>query len=79
MAINLDPVGGYLAVREHFGHDIVVAGYGRAKYPDFRPRSVRAPKGAHWANVAIECETCSEVLLDFDFPGWEALDGRDDD
>lgn len=40
---------------QHVGHEIVVVTYGGD------PADVRSA----W-NVAIECETCSEVLLDLD-------------
>jgi hypothetical protein len=43
---------------KHVGHDIVCVTYGI--------------KGQEPANVAIECETCNEVLLDFDRPDREA-------
>lgn len=38
-------------LKEHLGHKIVCVAYGR--------------KGEE-SNVSIECETCNEVLLDFD-------------
>jgi hypothetical protein len=39
-------------LRRHIGHKIVCVCYGtKGRCPD---------------NVAIECETCNEVLLDFD-------------
>lgn len=41
----------YKELREHIGHKIVCVCYGEAGDPD---------------NVALECTTCSEVLLDFD-------------
>lgn len=40
-------------LKRHIGHDIVCVSYGY---------------GDSVANVAIECESCSEVLLDFDKP-----------
>lgn len=47
---------GYGDLREHIGHKIVCVGYGR--------KSVnQAP-----VNVAIECEDCNCVLVDFDKP-----------
>ena len=43
-------------LRQHIGHRIVVVGYGNPVDP---------------ANVAVECETCNEVIMDFDSPKWE--------
>ena len=42
-------------LRQHIGHDICCVGYG---YPE--PQT-----GLNMVNVAVECKTCSEVLLDF--------------
>ncbi len=42
----------YNELREHIGHDIVCVAYGE--------------NGEDPANVAIECETCNCVLLDYD-------------
>lgn len=53
MAVNK-----YEELKQHFGHNIVIACYGEKKDPE---------------NVAIECETCSEVLLDYDKP--ESIEG----
>jgi hypothetical protein len=39
------------SLRTHIGHRIVCVGYGAAASP---------------ANVAVECETCGCVLIDFD-------------
>jgi len=38
---------------QHVGHKIVCVHYGKNGKPP-------------WKNVAIECETCNEVLLDYD-------------
>jgi hypothetical protein len=57
MGIQLTDAG-YYDLRLHIGHKIVVVGYGRDEDGDF-------------ANVAIECETCGEVLVDFDQPYFE--------
>jgi hypothetical protein len=38
-------------LKRHIGHDISCNSYG---------------KGKHIENVSVECETCNEVLLDFD-------------
>lgn len=44
----------YKELRRHIGHNVVVVCYGvKQKSPD---------------NVAIECEDCSQVLIDFDNP-----------
>ena len=48
-------VTGYEDLRSHIGHKVAVVSYGRA--------------GQDPHNVAIECEDCGEVLLDFDHPG----------
>jgi hypothetical protein len=54
----LDLTNGYTELREHVGHEIVCVAYGTMPI-------------AH--NVALECETCGCVLLDFDHP--EVADG----
>ena len=46
-------VSGYDDLMRHYGHDVKVVRYGTAAMDD-------------WWNVAIECVTCSEVLVDFD-------------
>ena len=46
-------INSYNGLLAHRGHKIVVASYGPYKNPE---------------NVAIECETCNEVLLDFNKP-----------
>jgi len=43
-------VGSFNELRKHIGHNVVVVGYGKDEL----------------VNVAIECEDCGEVLLDFD-------------
>lgn len=43
----------YASLREHYGHKIVCVAYGNTKSP---------------VNVALECEDCNEVLLDYDRP-----------
>lgn len=45
-------VQNYDELREHIGHKVVVVCYGE--------------KNAEPENVAIECETCDEVLIDYD-------------
>lgn len=44
----------YRKIREHIGHQIVVVGY--------------AHEPAGFRNVAVECETCSCVIVDADRP-----------
>ena len=59
MAIDLsENGGGYKDLKEHIGHSVVVVGYG--------------PEGEEPVNVAIECEDCGEVLIEFDAPEIEA-------
>jgi len=45
-------ISNYEELREHIGHKVVVACYGR--------------EGKEPQNIAIECEDCNEVLLSFD-------------
>lgn len=55
MSIPLyDPRQCYHELRHHIGHRIVIVGYGNPEEPP--------------VNVAIECESCGEVILDFDCP-----------
>jgi hypothetical protein len=49
----------------HVGHRVVVVSYGPGH-----------EYGGDVENVAVECETCGEVLLDFDHPNDEASDGQ---
>ena len=56
-----DPRACYDELRHHQGHRIVCVGYGRPEDAD-RP-----------VNMAIECETCGEVLIDFNDPNREEL------
>jgi hypothetical protein len=53
----------YASLRAHLRHKLVCAGYG--------------PDEDDPVNVSVECETCDEVLLDYDAPGWEV--DEDDD
>jgi len=46
----------YEDLKRHVGHEIVCVTYGDG------------PNDQSPANVAVECETCNEVLLDFDKP-----------
>ena len=50
--MNID---GYYDLKKHIGHKIVAVGYGKAEDTEF-------------CNVAIECEDCNAVLVDFDEP-----------
>ena len=43
-------------LRQHIGHKIVCVGYNK----------VSVKRNLKLINVAIECETCHEVLIDFD-------------
>ena len=62
MGIRLNEAG-YYDLKPHIGHKIVVVGYGN---PEESP-----------VNVAIECETCGEVLVDFEQPCFEeAVNGE---
>jgi len=54
MGIRLDDVGGFKDLIEHVGHDIVLVTYSTFRGPV--------------VNVAIECETCNLILLDFNAP-----------
>lgn len=59
MSIDLAEHGrGYYDLRKHIGHKVVIVGYGGDEDGDF-------------ANVAIECECCSEVLVDFNQPFYD--------
>lgn len=48
-------VSNFKELKEHIGHDVEVASY---------------VVGNGIANVAIECNECGMVLLDFDNPKW---------
>jgi hypothetical protein len=52
-------VNNFKELKQHIGHKIVCVCYGNPpwKFDDKEPIC---------ENVAIECETCNEVLLDFD-------------
>ena len=53
-------VHSYEELRQHLGHKIVCVGY------DFTDRG-KGQSGAYpFVEVAIECETCNEVLMSFD-------------
>lgn len=60
MGIRLNEAG-YYDLRKHVGHPIILVGYGRDEDEDF-------------ANVAIECVDCGEVILDFEQPFFDELD-----
>ena len=55
--------GTFAEPRRHVGHQLVCVGYGRP--------------GEDLANVAVECETRAEVLLDFD--AWEATEEEEEE
>ena len=48
-------VSNYEELQEHIGHKIVCVCYGKEREPPI--------------NVAVECETCNEVILDYDKNG----------
>ncbi len=50
----------YNDLKRHIGHEIVCVGYGVGAF-DRNDRD-------NPVNVAIECETCCEVLMDYDKP-----------
>lgn len=51
--MGINLIDGYAELNEHRGHEIAIVGYGDMMWPH---------------NVAIECETCAEVLIDFNHP-----------
>lgn len=57
-------VNDYTSLREHVGHKVTCVCYGRA--------------GEDPYNVAIECEDCGVVLIDYDHPDVEGtvMDGK---
>ena len=63
MGIDLSENGrGYYDLKEHIGHKIVIVGYGAAY-----------DQPEHPVNIAIECEDCGEVLVDFNHPDCDIL------
>jgi hypothetical protein len=42
-------------IASHVGHNVIVVGYGR-------------DGESQYVNVAVECETCGRILLDWDRP-----------
>lgn len=48
-----DAVAQFNALKQHWGHELVIVSYGDLRQPD---------------NMALECETCHEVLFDVDAP-----------
>ena len=53
MGIRLDEAGGFKDLMEHEYHKVSLVSY---------------LKDGHVVNIAIECEDCGEVLIDFDAP-----------
>ena len=49
-------VSNFEELKHHIGHNIVCVGYGHPADP---------------ANVAVECEDCNEVLLDYNHPDYD--------
>jgi hypothetical protein len=61
MAIDLSENGnGFEDLMQHVGHKVVIVTYGREGNP---------------INVAIECEDCNTVLVDFNKPDIDIPDG----
>lgn len=62
-------INSYEELLKHVGHKVVVVCYGLPTKSDKRTlrKSIRRTKDEP-ANVSVECETCHEVLLDFDKP-----------
>ena len=63
-------VHSYEELLKHIGHKIVVVCYGLPTKPDQRTylrKAIRKTQDQP-ANVSVECETCHEVLLEFDRP-----------
>ena len=50
-------------LKKHIGHDISCVKYGKKTINFNKPFTI---KDQDIENVAIECETCNEVILDFD-------------
>ena len=49
----------YEDLKFHIGHEIVCVGYGAHG-------DSATPGATYWDNVALECESCGTVLMDFD-------------
>ena len=56
---DIDASDGFVELFRHLGHEVVVCGYATDKSDDTDPYD-------GYQNVAIECETCMQVLLDAD-------------
>lgn len=62
MSIDLSENGaGFEQLRAHIGHKVVVVGY-------VPTNDGYVPTNEESVNVSLECETCGEVLLDYDAP-----------
>lgn len=66
-------VRNYEELKKHIGHKIICVSYGTPvkPLPEHEQRKYLAKiagKRQEPRNVAIECETCHEVLLEFDRP-----------
>jgi hypothetical protein len=48
----------YKELKRHIGHDIVYVGYAL--------KDEQGNRQSDWENIAIECETCNEVLISKD-------------
>ncbi len=58
-------------LKRHIGHNIVCVSYGQTKVMPYRRKGtkgkfVKRSLRGEIQNVALECEDCNEVLLDFD-------------
>lgn len=59
----------FKSLYEHYNHHLCVATYGRKANSNDHDPNVESDV----ANVAIECEECSCVLLDFDNPNYKGM------
>lgn len=57
---KLNSTHNYNSLKQHLGHEIVCVGYAL--------KDNKGKRQSDWQNIAIECETCSEVLYDQDNP-----------
>lgn len=54
-------VHNYKELKQHIGHDIICVGYALQDLQTGQRKS-------EWENIAIECETCNEVIMSFEKP-----------
>jgi hypothetical protein len=62
--MGIDLSDGYRELRRHVGHDVACVCYAPGYVYDTDP-----------ANVALECNTCGEILVDFDHPDTNEEEG----